>query len=62
MMDNNILLSVRDLRVNFRIDKHDRDSGFAAVKGISFEIPENSTVALVGESASGKSVTALAIL
>ncbi|MCX7171274.1 MAG: ABC transporter ATP-binding protein [Proteobacteria bacterium] len=61
-MENNILLSVRDLRVNFRIDRHDQDSGFAAVKGISFEIPENSTVALVGESGSGKSVTALAIL
>ena len=61
-MENNILLGVRDLRVNFRIDRHDRDSGFAAVKGISFEIPENSTVALVGESGSGKSVTALAIL
>ena len=53
------LVSVRDLRVTFRIDKH---SSFEAVKGISFDIPRNSTVALVGESGSGKSVTALAIL
>jgi peptide/nickel transport system ATP-binding protein len=32
------------------------------VKGVSFEVPENSTVALVGESGSGKSVTAMSIL
>ena len=53
------LISVRDLRVNFRIDKH---TTFEAVKKISFDIPRNSTVALVGESGSGKSVTALSIL
>ena len=59
MNANDPLVSVRDLRVTFRIDKH---SSFEAVKGISFDIPRNSTVALVGESGSGKSVTALAIL
>jgi peptide/nickel transport system ATP-binding protein len=53
------LLSVRDLRINFRLDK---DTTFEAVKGISFDIPKNSTVALVGESGSGKSVTALSML
>src|SRR6266851_2615554 len=53
------LLSVRKLRVNFRLDKH---TTFEAVKGISFDIPANSTIALVGESGSGKSVTSLAIL
>ena len=53
------LLSVRDLRVNFRLDKQ---TDFAAVKGISFDIPQNATVALVGESGSGKSVTSLSIL
>ena len=31
-------------------------------EGLSFDIPEHSTVALVGESGSGKSVTALSIL
>jgi len=53
------LLTVRNLRVNFRLDKH---TAFEAVKGISFDIPTNSTVALVGESGSGKSVTSLSIL
>src|SRR3981189_676773 len=53
------LLSVRNLRVNFRLDKH---TTFEAVKGITFDIPANSTVALVGESGSGKSVTSLSIL
>ena len=53
------LLSVRNLRVNFRLDK---ETVFEAVKGISFDIPKNATVALVGESGSGKSVTSLSIL
>src|SRR6266478_7057665 len=53
------LLTVRNLRVNFRLDKH---TAFEAVKGISFDIPTNSSVALVGESGSGKSVTSLSIL
>jgi peptide/nickel transport system ATP-binding protein len=53
------LISVRDLRVSFRLDRH---TTFEAVKGISFDIPNDSTMALVGESGSGKSVTSLAIL
>ncbi len=53
------LISVQDLRVSFRMSKtHTVD----AVKGVSFDIPENSTVALVGESGSGKSVTAMSIV
>ncbi len=55
----NPLVSVRNLRVAFRID---RETVFEAVKGVSFNIPHNSTVVLVGESGSGKSVTSLAIL
>ena len=56
---HDILVSIRDLRVSFRLD---RTTAFEAVKGIGFDIPVDSTVALVGESGSGKSVTALAIL
>ena len=57
------LLSISDLRVSFRIGK---ENGVVrrveAVKGVSFDVPENTTVALVGESGSGKSVTAMSIL
>jgi len=53
------LLEVRNLRIGFRIDKH---SSVEAVKGVSFSVPENTTVALVGESGSGKSVSSLAVM
>ena len=53
------LVSVRDLRVAFRLGKsHVVD----AVRSISFDIPEDSAVALVGESGSGKSVSAMSIV
>jgi len=54
-----MLLSIQDLRVAFRMGKGVRAE---AVKGVSFDIPENTTVALVGESGSGKSVTAMSVL
>jgi len=57
--DREILASIRDLRVDFRIDAA---TTLHALKGVSFDIPAHGTVALVGESGSGKSVTALAIL
>ncbi len=56
---NEPLVRVRNLRVSFRIERHQR---FDAVKGVSFDIPHRATVALVGESGSGKSVTSLAML
>lgn len=59
----NTLLSIQDLRVAFRMGKVDGVmQRQLAVKGVSFDVPENSTVALVGESGSGKSVTAMSIL
>ncbi|MFN4116471.1 MAG: ATP-binding cassette domain-containing protein, partial [Inhella sp.] len=58
-----MLLSIQDLKVAFRLGKENGQQQRAlAVKGVSFDIPENSTVALVGESGSGKSVTAMSIL
>src|SRR5574343_373282 len=53
------LLSVRQLRVSFRNEDGDC---FEALKGIDFDIAANRTVALVGESDSGKSVTSMAIM
>ncbi len=52
------LLEVRDLRTWF-----DTDEGTArAVDGVSFAIGRGETLALVGESGCGKSVTALSLL
>lgn len=53
------LISIQDLKVSFRLGKHEVAP---AVRGVSFDIPENSTVAVVGESGSGKSVSAMSIL
>jgi peptide/nickel transport system ATP-binding protein len=57
------LLSIQDLKVAFRMGKVDGVLQRAeAVKGVTFDIAENTTVALVGESGSGKSVTAMSVL
>ena len=53
-----LLLEVQDLTIDFRVP-----GGTArAVDGLSFRIPHGRTVALVGESGSGMSVTAQAIM
>ena len=57
-----MLLSIQDLQVAFRLGERGAKTTVAAVKGVSFDIPEHSTLALVGESGSGKSVTAMSIL
>ncbi|CAM3640978.1 Glutathione import ATP-binding protein GsiA [Vibrio aerogenes CECT 7868] len=56
---NKPLLSVKNLKVDFRLEDGDL---FHALKTISFTVPENTTVALVGESGSGKSVTSMALM
>jgi len=52
------LLSVEDLKVEFRL----HEAVIKAVDGVSFRVPEHSTVALVGESGSGKSVVSQSIM
>jgi len=43
------MLKIEDLRVNY--------GGIEAVKGISFEVPENEIVTLIGANGAGKSTT-----
>ena len=52
------VLQVRDLGVHFRSETGEH----AAVAGVSFEVRDGETLALVGESGAGKSMTALAIM
>ncbi|MBB5936707.1 ABC transporter ATP-binding protein [Streptomyces zagrosensis] len=52
------LLDVRDLHVEFKT----RDSLVKAVNGVSYSVRAGETLAVLGESGSGKSVTAQAIM
>jgi len=58
MSNNNLLLSVDNLKVYFRSE----DAVARAVDGVSYEIRQEETVCLVGESGCGKTVLALSIL
>ncbi|MEV7287273.1 ABC transporter ATP-binding protein [Streptomyces sp. NPDC093252] len=53
-----MLLEVRDLHVEFRT----RDGIAKAVNGVSYAVDEGETLAVLGESGSGKSVTAQAVM
>jgi oligopeptide/dipeptide ABC transporter ATP-binding protein len=52
------ILEVRDLRTTFHTD----DGPLAAVDGVSFDVHAGRTLAIVGESGCGKSVTALSVM
>ena len=52
------LLSVRDLKTYFRIEK----ALAKAVDGVSFDVLPDEVLGIVGESGSGKSVTSLSIM
>ncbi|MEU2452078.1 MULTISPECIES: ABC transporter ATP-binding protein [unclassified Streptomyces] len=53
-----MLLEVRDLHVEFKT----RDGVARAVNGVNYSVAEGETLAVLGESGSGKSVTAQAVM
>ena len=58
MTKNDIILSVEDLYVDFHLPNHTIN----ALKGVSFGIKKGETVALVGQSGAGKSITVMSVL
>src|SRR5215510_3898675 len=52
------LLEVRDLHIEFRT----RDGVAKVINGVSYHVDPGETLAVLGESGSGKSVTAQAIM
>ncbi len=58
MSNNDPLIEVRDLKTYF----YSEEGVGTAVDGVSWSLPRGKTLALVGESGCGKSVTALSIM
>ena len=52
MEDKKVLLSIKDLQVKFRV----RGRILTAIRGVTLDIYENESIAIVGESGAGKSV------
>ncbi|MBQ8416958.1 MAG: ABC transporter ATP-binding protein, partial [Clostridia bacterium] len=58
MKDDKNILEIEDLHTYFFTDQ----GVVKAVNGVSFNIPQNSTVGVVGESGCGKSVTSMSVM
>ncbi len=58
MKDDGNILEIEDLHTYFFTDQ----GIVKAVNGVSFEIPKNTTVGIVGESGCGKSVTSMSVM
>ena len=58
MKDTNNILEIDDLHTYFFTDQ----GVVKAVNGVSFNVPKNTTVGVVGESGCGKSVTSMSIM
>ena len=58
MADNEVLLAVKDLQVHFDV----RRGTVRALEGVNFSIRRGRTMGIIGESGSGKSVMARAIM
>ena len=58
MKDENNILEIEDLHTYFFTEQ----GVVKAVNGVSFEIPKNKTVGIVGESGCGKSVTSMSVM
>ena len=58
MKDDKNILEIEDLHTYFFTDQ----GVVKAVNGVSFDIPQNATVGIVGESGCGKSVTSMSVM
>ncbi|MBR3681545.1 MAG: ABC transporter ATP-binding protein, partial [Clostridia bacterium] len=58
MKDDGNILEIEDLHTYFFTDQ----GVVKAVNGVSFNIPKNATVGIVGESGCGKSVTSMSVM
>lgn len=58
MKDDNNILEIEDLHTYFFTDQ----GVVKAVNGVTFNVPKNSTVGIVGESGCGKSVTSMSVM